>query len=44
MIFSIIQFCMAASPFVLIAGTLDIGWKILWRLFDRLLKGGQRHV
>ena len=32
--FNAIQFCMAASPFVVIAITLDVGWKVLWRLFD----------
>lgn len=34
MICNLIQFCMAAFPFVLISVTLYFGWKWLWKLFD----------
>jgi len=40
MTFSIIEFFMAASPTILIFATLCVGWKVLWKLFDDLLEGG----
>lgn len=38
MMFELIQAGMAAAPFLLIAGTIYAGWKVLWRLFDDMFR------
>lgn len=40
MMFELIQAGMATAPFLLIAGTLYTGWKVLWKNFDDMFQEG----